>query len=135
MPVTVIKPLEPTITESGDLGLTLGTPAAPLQLHGGTISRQYVFPCPPLSLSRVLLLLSFVHVSGCVCVCVFWCPHAVCRPPSRTLALSRFVTVPKGAQWCDVTLTRVDGGSHDSTVLEKRDWDHSRLLVVHLVQV
>lgn len=42
VPVTVIKPLEPTITESGDLGLTLGTLSAPLQLHGGTISRQYV---------------------------------------------------------------------------------------------
>jgi hypothetical protein len=44
------------------------------------------------------------------------------------------VTVPKGAQWVDLSLTRVDGGSHDSSHVD-RDWDHSRLFVVHMVQV
>jgi hypothetical protein len=44
-----------------------------------------------------------------------------------------FVTVPRGSEWVDVAVTRVDGGD-TSAPLSARESDSPRTIVVHLVQ-
>ncbi len=52
----------------------------------------------------------------------------------KRTALRSFITVPRGAEWLDVLVTRIDGGSEGCSAAD-RTVDTARMIVVHTVQV
>lgn len=135
VPITVIKPVD--VDHDGtSTTLALATAAAPLNLTAGDIHRQYVLLTCVLQPSvGASLIRAFAAVPLCA-TCfrsLRWCCWQLGSCFVICFTFCSFVTVPRGAEWMDVIVTRVDGGAEGSTAAG-RAADTARMIVVHLVQ-